>query len=91
MTSQYIKRLNHTPVHFSRIILAKFAITPYCVTVCVFLSVNKTDILELNCFRHFIAYTFTMVNGLYTPSRLNATLYEPLTSGRKAIFESSSG
>jgi hypothetical protein len=39
------------------------------VTVCVFLSVNKTIItiiiLELICFRNFIAYTITMVNGLF--------------------------
>jgi hypothetical protein len=35
------------------------------VTVCIFLSVNKTDMLELNCFRHVIDYNFTLVNGLF--------------------------
>jgi hypothetical protein len=35
------------------------------VTVCVFLSVNKTDILELNFFRNLIDYNFIMVNGLF--------------------------
>jgi hypothetical protein len=48
MTNRYIKHLNHPPVHFSRIILVIFAIIPYVVTVCVFLSVNKTRVLELN-------------------------------------------
>jgi hypothetical protein len=35
------------------------------MTVCVFLSVNKTDILDLIFFGHVIAYNFTMVNGLF--------------------------
>jgi hypothetical protein len=49
--------------------LAKFSITPYVVTVCVFLSVNRTDILDLHLFRHVIAYNFTMVNGLFKISK----------------------
>jgi hypothetical protein len=59
------KTVNHPPVYFSRIILAKFFITPYFVTVCVFPSVNKTDNLDLIFFRHVIAYNFTLVNGLF--------------------------
>jgi hypothetical protein len=65
MTSRYIKHLNHLPVHFDRIIWATFSIAQYSVTVCVFLSVNKTDILELQLFRQFISNNITMVNVLF--------------------------
>jgi hypothetical protein len=63
-TSRQIKHLDHPPVPFSRIRLATFVITPYVVTVYVFLSVNKTYILKIIVFSTF-SYNFTMVNVLF--------------------------
>jgi hypothetical protein len=62
-----MQHLNHPPFHFNYIILAAISIIPYVVTVCVFLSVNKTDILDLNV----IAYNITMVNGLFKFRKLS--------------------
>jgi hypothetical protein len=48
--------------------LAKLSIIPYVVTVCVFLSVNKKDILELNSFRNITTYYIIMVDGILNTS-----------------------